>query len=174
MIRELLEDRTAEQRASIKGLEIARVLVSNPRTNVKFSGADFDIEILETKPINKGVEVLARAWHPGGRQVGFGVDGSVDIERFRIFNPPILVTDPVGDILHEWVDPQGEPRHRKLREDPKEALLRDLAHTIKLVGKDGRNIVRGKIGNTTSTFYPAAGSGGGVPVDSATAHVYAN
>src|SRR3990167_5214397 len=173
MIRELLEGRTAEQRASIKGLEITRVLVSNPRTNVKFSGADFDIEILETKPINKGVEIFAGAWKDS-KQIGFGADGSVDIERFRFINPTIEVLDPNGDILHEWVDPQGVPRSRKLREDPQQALLNDLAHTI-LVSPHtvaSKNIVQGKRGSTVSTYHPAAGNTS--PMDTAVAQVYSN
>src|SRR3990167_1069334 len=35
---------------------------------------------------------------------GFGADGSVEIERFRIYNPPILVDDPNGTIIREWTD----------------------------------------------------------------------
>src|SRR3990167_8130850 len=34
-----------------------------------------------------GIELFARAWR-GTQQLGFGSDGSVEIERFRIFNPP--------------------------------------------------------------------------------------
>src|SRR5262249_51876260 len=92
-------------------------------------------------------------------------DGSIDIERFRIFNPPILVEDPNGDINQEWTDDDGAHHTRHLREDAKEALLQSLEQTI-AVKKDqytAENLEPGKIGNTTDTFYPAAGSNS--PVD---------
>ena len=99
-----------------------------------------------------------------GQQLGFGKDGSVEIERFRIFNPPVLVPDPNGEVVRESVDEStGKPKHRKYREDPVAALRKDLAHTISIVGKDGRSVVKGKVGNTTSTFRPAAGAN--TPVD---------
>src|SRR3990167_7351815 len=104
MIRDLLENKTGKEKANIKGQEIAKQVVSVARTNVKSSGADFDIEVVETKAIEGGVEVFARAWTPDGKQVGFGKDGSVDLERFVFINPPILVVDPLGDILHEWAE----------------------------------------------------------------------
>ena len=151
---EILTTKPAHERARLKGIEIAKIK-KIPRQNVKFSGADYDIEIVDTKSIQTGVEIFARAWHPNGEQVGFGKDGSIDLERFRIFNPPILVDDPNGTIIRPYKDAvTNEPRERKLREDPKEAILQSLAHTISLVGKDGANIVKGKVGNTTSTFYP--------------------
>lgn len=112
------------------------------------------IEIKSVQKIEGGIEILARAWKDG-KQLGFGKDGSVEIERFRIFNPPILVDDPNGDIVRESIDDKtGEIRRRILREDPIQAIRESLAHTIHLVGKEGTNIVKGKIGSTTSTFYP--------------------
>src|SRR3989344_2016473 len=50
-------------------------------------------EIQSVQKIEGGIEILARAWKDG-KQLGFGKDGSVEIERFKIFNPPILVDDP--------------------------------------------------------------------------------
>ena len=47
--------------------------------------------------IDKGVVVFARAWDDNG-QIGFGRDGSVDIERFIFIDPPVLVPDEAGDI----------------------------------------------------------------------------
>jgi len=118
-----------------------------------------EIEILETNLIEGGVEVFARAFNDAG-QIGFGKDGSVDIERFRIFNPPVLVPDPVGDIVREEYDEKIDANvFDFLREDPEEALLQTLEHTIKTVGKSGDNIIAGKIGNTTSTFYTTSGDG---------------
>ena len=48
---------------------------------------------------------------------------------------------------------------RKLREDPEQALQESLAHTINVVAKPDTNIVTGKVGRTTSTFYSSAGDG---------------
>lgn len=153
--------------ATYKGEEIAKQVTNIVRTNVKFSGADYDIEILETKAIKDGIEVLARAWTPDGKQVGFGKDGTVDIERFIIINPPILVDDPNGDVVRQWNDKEtGKLKQRKLKEDPKEAILQSLAHTIKVKSQKfgDEKIVKGKIGNTTLTAYPNAGTGT-APID---------
>ena len=153
MIEKLLQNKTAKERANIKGQEIAKGFLCGKYTNQKY-GVKIDIQSI--KAIEGGVEILARAWK-GTRKIGFGKDGTIDLERFRIFNPPILVDDPNGTIIRPYKDAvTGEPRERKLREDPKEAILQSLAHIISLVGKDGANIVKGKVGNTTSTFYPDA------------------
>lgn len=147
----------AKQRATRKGLEIAK-LKSVARTPRK----GFDIEILSTNSIEGGIEVFARAWHPNGKQVGFGKDGTVEIERFRIFNPPILVDDINGDIILErqerGADGVTVTKQRKLREDAQEAILQVLEHNLSVMKNihGDELIVRGKIGNTTSTFYPDA------------------
>jgi len=112
------------------------------------------VEILSFKEIEKGIELLARAWK-GDTQLGFSKDGSVDIERFRIYNPPLLVDDPNGDIVREWTE-EGITHTRTLREDPTEAIRKTLAHTISITGKTTGNIVKGKVGATTSTFFPDA------------------
>lgn len=115
-----------------------------------------EIEIVESNIIDGGVEVFARAWRDG-KQIGFGKDGSVDVERFRIFNPPILVPDPNGDIESVSIEPISQVQTiKRFREDPEEALLQVLEHNIAQVGKDGSKIVDGKVGNTTSTFYPSS------------------
>jgi len=154
MIRALLTNKTAKERANIKGVEIAKIK-SLPRTKRK----NFDIEIVEIKPIAGGVEVFARAWNSQG-QIGFGIDGTVDIERFRIFNPPILVDDPNGSVIREWIEktPEGVSvqKTRRLREDTQEAVLQVIEHNLSVMKNihTGERIIRGKIGNTTSTFYP--------------------
>lgn len=92
-----------------------------------------------------------------GEQIGFGKDGTVDIERFVFINPPILVDDPNGPIVRSWVDEDTqETKTRRLREDPKEAILQSLEHTIfvKQEKHGSGGIVAGKIGNTTTTVYP--------------------
>jgi hypothetical protein len=120
----------------------------------------YEIEITQVNEIDGGVEVFARAWKDG-KQLGFGKDGSVDIERFRIFNPPVLVSDPLGTVTREIEDRNpltGEVTItiNRFREDPAEALRQTLFHNVSLVGKDGTNIQEGKIGNTVDTYYPNA------------------
>lgn len=118
-----------------------------------------EIEIVESNIIEGGVEIFARAWRDGV-QIGFGKDGSVDIERFRIFNPPVLVLDAGGDVLSfVQLDPDdlSLTKEVRYREDPEEALLQTLEHNISVMSTRGsENIVANKVGNTTSTFYPDA------------------
>jgi hypothetical protein len=138
----------ATQRAQLKAKAIAKL------PSGVFEKGPLRIEIQSIKEIDGGVEVLARAWK-GGKQLGFG-DGSVDIERFRIFNPPILVEDPEGEVVRDIFNPETRQNEEwRYREDLAEALRQTLAHTISLVGKTG-NIVPGTVGNTTSTFHPDA------------------
>ena len=144
----------AKDKANLKGCEIAKIS-SVPKQRVQFSGADYFIEVQSFEPIDQGVQLFARAWDSNNNPVGFGVDGSVEIERFRIINPPILVDDPSGSIVRTQInDRTGQIETRRLREDMQRAVLESLAHTIKLVGKDGKNIIVGKMGNTTTTVYP--------------------
>jgi len=145
----------ANLKAKVKGYEIAK-LKHVPKTNVKFSGADYDIEILSFEPIEGGVELYARAWYPDGTPVGFGKDGTVEIERFRFINPPVLIDNPSGKIVRHWTDANGVKYSRKLKQDYKLAILQSLAHTIKVSTKDNPKgqIIKGKRGHTTSTFYP--------------------
>ena len=127
---------------------------------------DISFKIENVQKIDGGVSIFARAWK-GNKRIGFGSDGTVEIERFRIFNPPILVDDPNGDIEISETHPRtGKVTVRRLREDPKQALIESLFHTIKVVQKDEKNIVEGKVGNTTSTFYPSL-DGGVATLDSA-------
>jgi hypothetical protein len=123
-----------------------------------------EIEIVDVEPIEGGVQVFARAWSDG-EQIGFGADGTVDIERFRIFNPPILVPDENGDIIQEQLadEERNIPySYRVLREDAEMATIQSLAHTIQTMKNihGSINMIPEKRGNTTSTFYPDAGTGG--------------
>lgn len=122
----------------------------------------FKIEIVDIEQIEDGVRVFAKAWK-GKKQIGFGKDGSVEIERFNIYNPPILVGDDNGDLVSQWTDETtGELKERRFREDAEEALLQSIEHTLGVMKNIhlNSNIEKGKVGNTTSTFYPDAGSGG--------------
>src|SRR3990167_1208931 len=155
-----LRELNAKERAKVKTCEMAK-------RGTEFAGI-YDspqygtwIEILgDVKAIEingqHGIELFARAWR-GTQQLGFGADGSVEIERFRIYNPPILIDDPNGTIIRDYIDSNTkQPAQRKLREDPIEAIRQVIAHNAKIVGKENGKIVSGKVGNTTSTFYPDA------------------
>ena len=87
-----LEGKSARERADIKAAEIVN---SDPKGTYQDATYGLRIEIQSVAKIDGGVEVFARAWR-GATPLGFGEDGSVEIERFRIFNPPVLVDDPNG------------------------------------------------------------------------------
>lgn len=154
-----LTGKTTGEQSNLKSQEIASRQLCGMYHSATF-GIDIDIKSIEK--IDGGVQIFARAWKDG-KQLGFGVDGTVDIERFRFFNPIILVDDPTGNITKNVVDFKGKISQHKQREDPTEAMRQDLAHTISMVGKLDTKIVAGKKGNTTSTFNPAAGANS--PVD---------
>lgn len=114
----------------------------------------FEIEIVSTREIfdGTGVEAMVKAWKNGER-VGFA-DGTVEIERFRIFNPPVLVPDPAGSITIERTNYKGVTFSLNYREDYQEALLQVVEHALSVIEiYDDSNIVTGKKGSTVSTFF---------------------
>ncbi|HRH22459.1 MAG TPA: SpvB/TcaC N-terminal domain-containing protein [Candidatus Paceibacterota bacterium] len=164
-IRALLEGKGSYKRANIKGEEIAKAV-----RGVREKRKDYTFEIVSVEPIEGGVQVFVRAWDSKGKRIGFGVDGTVDMERFRIFNPPILVPDERGTIRQEWTQTDvstGEEKQyvRTLREDPREALLQVIEHNLSVMKNihGPERIIKGKKGKTVSTFYSAAGQAS--PVD---------
>jgi len=154
-----LKAKTATERADIKGVEIAKaVSLDTAVYHKEIQRSKYKIEIVDIHEIKGGVEVFVRAWDKKG-QIGFGKDGSVDIERMRIFNPPVLVEDPNGNVEIARHDIRTNKQViEKLREDPTEALLRDIEHTLSIKKEifDDSKIVKGKVGKTTSTFYPTS------------------
>jgi hypothetical protein len=144
---------TAQDGKPIKGSEVALL----------GAGSGFyEIEITEINIRTEGgIEVFARAWKDG-QQLGFGKDGSVDIERFIIPDPPILVpTTGIADYERIYFNEiTATTTTSKFAEDPEEALKEILAHNIKIVGKEGTKITSGKVGNTTTTVYSGSGDGG--------------
>lgn len=120
---------------------------------MKFSSGKIEVEIISQEEISGGVQLFARAWNDK-KPIGFGKDGTVEIERFRIFKPPQYVDDKDGDIIRESTNKvTGEKTVRKLKFDPQKAIEETILHTIGIVGKDENKIVKGKIGNTTDTIY---------------------
>lgn len=115
---------------------------------------NIDIEIPEITKVGNRTELYARAWD--GKQIGFGKDGSVDLEHFIFVNAPEYVEDPAGDIVRTNII-DGEEVEYRLRHDPEQALLEALEHTISVKQQKKFNRVkRGKRGSTTTTVYPDA------------------
>lgn len=150
-IRDQLKGMTREEAATFKGAAIAELGPQKPTER-----SEYTIEIVNIEAIDQGVQAFARVWDKNGGQIGFGKDGSVDIERFRIFNPPILVPDENGSIERVWVDLDNVEHVLRYREDLKESLLQVLEHTISVATKfDSSTIIADKVGNTTDTYYPS-------------------
>lgn len=161
MIKDLLTNKTTIEKSDIKSTAFTTL------TPVRIKRKDYEIETSAIEKItigdSVGIQLYVRAWDSKGFAVGFG-DGTVEWERFRIFNPPILVPD--GTTHTETVIIGGGPIETKIdnfKEDLQEALLRVLESNIAIAGKDGSKIIKGKMGSTVSTFYPSAGTN--APVD---------
>lgn len=151
-----LKNKSQKEKAEIKAAHIFQKKDSAIGTYEKDA---YKIEMRSIEKIDGGVQVFARAWK-NEKPVGFGKDGTVEIERFRIFNPPLLIGDPNGDIERVEKNPQtGEETIRKFREDAVEALRIAIEDTIKIVGKDGSNIIKGKVGTTSDTYYASTNDG---------------
>jgi hypothetical protein len=148
----IIKNKTAFERADLKALAICTL---NHLGIFSDTAYGLDIEIVGFSKIDGGVEVFARA-EKNGKAIGFG-DGSVEIERFRIFNPPICVDDPNGDIAQTYTDKYtGKIIVRKLLESPVRAIREVIAHNICLVGIPGSNPIKNKVGSTVNTYYPDA------------------
>lgn len=138
-----------KDKATAKGVEITKIK-NIPKTRK----GEYYIEVVSINAIEGGVEVFARAWDANNNPIGFGKDGTVEIERFRIFNPPITVPDGT-----KTVKPTGFKdftyEEEGMKEDIPQALLNDLRHTISVKQQkfNGSKIIAGKIGNTTDTYY---------------------
>jgi len=117
---------------------------------------DMEFDVHSINETTEGVDVFVRAYDKEKAQIGFGDDGSIDIERFRVINPRVMVPDPLGDIIVINKDDEiGETEHR-FRLDPKEALLQTVEHALKVRGGlklKSKNIEINKVGNTTTTIY---------------------
>jgi hypothetical protein len=160
----LLKGKKDIEKSNLKSIEIAKTRTA-PKQLVSFSEITISLEIMNIKRIDGGVEVLAKAWGISDAPIGFGKDGSVEIERFKIYNPPVMVDDINGSIVRSSIDFKGNTILRRLREDPLQAIIESLTHTAGVVGKRNSNITKGKVGNTTSTFYPDSGKPGSTSVD---------
>ncbi len=148
----------ATERAEIKAKEFAKIKFIE-----KVREGDYTIEVTKINQIQGGIEAFARVWTEDGKQIGFGPDGTVDVEKFVIINPPILVPDPRGPVVrNEYKKSLGTVVEKRYREDLQAALLQVIADAVRVKKEKSspEKIVRGKEGHTTTTCMPAAGTGG--------------
>lgn len=142
-----------KERGNIKGQAIV-----DASENISYTRDGIRIQITDIQKIDGGVEVFAKAWK-NGKSIGFGADGSVEIERFVIINPPISV--PTGQKTTKTKPhPIIEGERIVSVEDvfvvnPREALLATLLDIIKTKKQTfgPENIIVNKVGNTTTTVY---------------------
>lgn len=126
----------------------------------KFVGTDKKIEIIDYQLIAGGIAVYVRAYDLKDKQYGFGIDGTTDIERFVYINPPTLVEDPLGLIIKtETNERTGIVEIFKYRFDPDKALEMILFESVEKAKKDGRKIIKNKVGRTTTTVYADTADG---------------
>ena len=157
MILEALAGLTEAQKAEFKSTQMA-LIPGLPKSPFTYNGLVYSIQLYGVEKLTGGIAVYARVWNNLNKQYGFGPDGSVDIERFRIWNPPILVSDAAGTIVQNSTFLDGTILVRKFREDPLQAIAETIIHTALTTAKLGTNIVTGRIGRTTDIFYSAAGA----------------
>ena len=149
---ELENIRGAGERAKYKGQAIVDAL--SRIEHQEMDCGDYQVQIKDLRAFDEGVKYDARVFQ-NGKAVGMGRDGSVEWERFQVVNPPILVPDGTKT---EFDTIKGKRLHDNYEENLEAALLADLAHTISVKqqkhGPEG--IVKGRVGQTTTTVYPDA------------------
>lgn len=121
--------------------------------NYTLNGITF--ELINLTVIQGGIAVYIRAWN-GTKPIGFGENGIVEIERMRIYNPPIKVETNETFLEYNNYTLVNDTIH-KHKVDIKNTLIYSIVNIIQKVGSNGSNIITGKTGNTTSTIYPSAG-----------------
>jgi len=101
----MIENSLKNETAQIKSQELAKIKLD------KFNKDGLEIEVIgDIKAIeingNYGVELLAKAWKDG-KPLGFGKDGIVEIECFRLYTNPTCVEDIDGDINEDYSSKKG-------------------------------------------------------------------
>ena len=127
----------------------------------------YGISILKGKVSAGQVELFARVFRDGV-QIGFGADGSVDVERFVVVNPPLLVKDNAGDVMLSRPNFSGKQIEKRYRIDPLETVCDSLEVMVRKAGKLNSTIVPGKEGRTTYTIYSNGSDDGYISSSNAT------
>lgn len=148
-----------EQRAKVRAEELIKARSFLAPKQIVFE-KKYKFEIIELKKhTENSVAVFARVYKDG-KQLGFGLDGSVDIERFIFVNPPLLAQDEAGDISFDVFNGNNEKiGETRFKEDPIEALIQALEHTVDVMKNkhSSSRIKKGKVGTTTTTVYSDGG-----------------
>jgi len=112
---------------------------------------DFEIEIKSIDVIEEGYQILVAATDVQGEAVGFG-DGTVEIEKLRIINPPEYIPD--GTFTE--ICPKGELECYQLENvtyNPVEAMQQIVEDFVTKNALDSEEVVQGKIGSTVTRVY---------------------
>lgn len=133
-----------EAKAAAMNAARAEAMAQCVGVGVKYPYKEFDVELIRWGYLPKTVEVLARVWQ-NGRQLGFGPDGMIDIERFRFNNIPMFVHNDEG---------------YRYNFAPSEAVLEAITSAALSDGKDSGLIVPDTVGSTTYTLFPPSGGSG--------------
>lgn len=124
-----------------------------------YTGKDFYFEIVDNIVVGDHIEIFVRAKNKYNERLGFGVDGSVDVERFRFFGslPVYLVDKTVKSRgLYELEAGEQIPVWG-VRYDPQSVVYSEIENTIRASGAFvSDNIVDGKVGHTVTTVYSEA------------------
>ena len=134
-----------------KGVELEKIgsVIKTTRPKLK-------IEIESITATYFGCEVYVKAWDLNDTPIGFGKDGSIEIERIRLAMNQGLsfmyVKDPVGEVSISERNEKGIEVITKMRQDPKEALMRRLENVITDIGTVGSKIKVGTRGNTVTVI----------------------
>jgi len=79
-VRALLQNKTPREQADIKGQEIAKIK-SVPRTNVKFSGIDYDIQVVNINAIPGGANVFTNHGIPFSNGIGIAATSGLPVDN---------------------------------------------------------------------------------------------
>jgi len=123
-----------------------------------------EIDIVSQKTITNGVELLVKAYDENGLPLAWG-DGTVEIEKIRVINPPRYVVVPVGTIgaiEHTGNDSlTGKKKSWWVLDNPSMALDEVILNTKKIYTKEASKIEYGKIGTTVTVIYGSVGASDG-------------
>lgn len=118
-----------------------------------------DVDIRDVDYADNYTEIFSRVLTGSGDVIGFGKNGTVEIERFKVHNLPTRIPDGGTKLIR---DDQGlEVVMPTFALSPDEALHHVIADTARLYGRSDENIITGKVGRTTSVIYPDSGTGSG-------------
>jgi hypothetical protein len=151
---------TREERITAKLLKI-----QNSLTGRTWDIGKYTIELVDITFSGYAVTLFVRVWL-SGNQIGFGADGTVDVEKLIIKNPPVFVPDETGDIEVVGQENPDQPgiggTVARFREAPLLALRNAVMETLSRKTQfvlNSQAIVPGKVGQTTLTVYPEVGDG---------------